>query len=108
MRTGAQPANPEAAATGTLVGTLALDDPAGTVEDNLLTFGEITPDSAADADGGSSGWFRIFRSDGTTPICDGVYGLAGSGAEMIISVAIVAGAPISISSMALALPVQVA
>jgi len=102
FRTGSQPATPETAATGTLVGTLTLPNPAGTVSGTTLTFGSITADSAADADGGSSGWFRVYRSDGTTAVMDGTYGL--SAADAIISVAIVAGAEIAITSMTLGLP----
>ena len=50
--TGTKPAGPDTAITSqTLLGTLTCSDPAGSVSGRVLTFGAITNDTAADADG---------------------------------------------------------
>lgn len=104
IRTGAQPATAGAAATGTLLGTLTLSDPAfGAAASGVATAGTVTGDSSADATG-TAGWFRVLDSTGAT-VMDGAISLAGGGGEMILdSVAIVAGGTINITSWTVTQP----
>lgn len=106
IRTGTQPADPDTAATGTLLGTLTMSDPAfGGATDaapgGLITAGSIASDSSADATG-TAGWFRLYDSD-ANPILDGA--CSTSGAELNFNdTGIVAGETIAISSMTITVP----
>jgi hypothetical protein len=100
---GTQPATPDTAVTTqTLLGTLTLSDPAGSISGRTLTFGTVTEDSSADADGTAT-WCRMYDSD-ATPVADFSAGEAGSmpfGADpdMIMNNSdITSGAPIRILS----------
>lgn len=103
IRTGAQPADPDTAATGTLLGTLTFSDPAFTAATDAnpggrVTASAITNDSSADATG-TAGYFRI-RATGTgaADVADGEVGTAASDLNMNTT-AITAGSTISITSM---------
>jgi hypothetical protein len=110
-RTGAQPADPNATVTGTLLFTLGLaavalgaagDDSPGA----LSTAGAIAADASADATG-TLGYCRASSSnDGATPLNDHIDGEAGtSGADFnFTTVAIVAGAEISMTSWTVTQP----
>jgi hypothetical protein len=109
--TGAQPADPDTAPTGTLLATLVCSDPAfGAASDaapgGQATANAVTDDSSADATG-TAGWFRVFSTnDGATPlnaIMDGECGT--SGADMNLnSTSISAGATVSITSWTVTMP----
>jgi hypothetical protein len=78
LRTGAKPATPNDAATGTLIATFTLTDPAGTVAGPVLTF-DFDPDiEAVAANAGDPGWARVKDSTGAA-VLDGTAGVAGSG-----------------------------
>lgn len=62
----------------------------------VATANAITPDSAADATGVAT-WFRVFKSDGTSVVWDASVGAATSNL-VLNSVAISAGAAVSVSS----------
>ncbi len=100
IRTGTQPADLSVAASGTLLGTLTLSDPAfGAAADDTqkatATANSITGDTAADADG-TAGWFRAYDSNALAVI-DGSVGLAA--ADMILDdVTIVTNNIINVSS----------
>lgn len=103
VRTGAQPADPDTAATGTLLGTLTFSDPAfGTATDGnpggLLTASAITQDSSADATG-TAGYFRI-RATGTgaDDVADGECGTSGADLNFN-TVSITSGSAVSITSL---------
>jgi hypothetical protein len=105
-RTGAQPVDPDAATTGTLLFTLPMSDPAfagatdqanGTVRASASA---ITNDSSADATG-TLGYCRVSASnDGATALDDHIDGEAGtSGADFNFNtVSIVSGAVVSMTS----------
>lgn len=102
--TGSQPATPETAASGTLLGTLTFGSTAGDVSAGVMTARAITQDSSADASG-TAGWFRVLQSDGSTVEFDGACGESGSGAECIMNETdIVAGGVISITALTYTLP----
>lgn len=104
IRTGAQPATAGAAASGTLLGTLTLSDPAfGAAVNGVATAGAVTGDSSADATG-TAGWFRVLDSSGAT-VMDGEISEAGGGGDMILDkAAIIAGGTISITSWTVTQP----
>lgn len=94
---GTRPANE--GAEGTLLAELTGDTPfAAGAASGVLTLGTITDDSSANATGTAS-WFRIYASDGTTIVCDGDCGVAGSGADLILdSTSITIGQTVSIDT----------
>ena len=106
IRTGAQPADPDTAASGTLLATLTCSDPAfGAAADaapgGQATANSITDDTDADA-GGTAGYFRAYDSD-SNAIIDGEVGT--SGADMNLnSVEISAGATVSVTSWTITMP----
>lgn len=99
IRTGTQPASANDAATGTLLGTLTLSDPAfGDAAAGVCTGNTVTGDSSADATG-TAGWGRVKDSTGNT-IFDGSVTVTGGGGEIQLgSVDIVAGGAINLTSL---------
>ena len=101
--TGTQPATPETAVTGTLLGTLTMNATAfGSSASGVITANAITGDTTADATG-TAGYFRILKSDATTAVLDGSVGTSGADLNLN-SVAISAGAEIEVTSMTITLP----
>jgi hypothetical protein len=96
IRSGTRPANPDAAATGTLLGTVTFAATAfGTAANGTATAAAIASDTNAAATGTAT-WFRVM-SGGGLPIFDG--DIATSGADMnLSSTSIVAGGTINITS----------
>lgn len=81
VRTGAQPATPNTAPTGTLLLTFTLDDPAfGAPATGVQTLNGV-PRSAVGVAAGDAGWFRALDSDGNA-VFDGTVGITGSGAQL--------------------------
>jgi hypothetical protein len=79
---GSQPATADTAVVGTLLGTLTLGNPAfGAAVSGLITANAITKDSDADATG-TAQFYRLFASDGTTPMGDGTCGVTGGGFDL--------------------------
>ena len=107
---GSQPADADAGIGGaTLLAELTMNATAfgsatSTASTNsVLTANAITQDSSADATGTAT-WFRLWQSNGTTPILDGTVGT--SGADLTINnTAIVAGGVVTASAMTLTLAV---
>lgn len=100
--TGTAP-DADAAATGTLLGTLTLNATAfGAASDNgtraLATANAITPDSAADATG-TAGYFRVTKSDDTLVYQGDVTATGGGGDLELDSVSISAGVQIDVTSL---------
>lgn len=108
IRSGAQPADPDTAATGTLLATLTFSDPSfGSATDanpgGLITANAITQDSSADATG-TAGYFRC-RATGTgaDDIADGECGTSGADLNLNTT-AITIGSAVSITSMTVTMP----
>lgn len=107
IRTGSQPATTDTAATGTLLGTLTLSNPAfgnaTTASPSVATASAITSDTTADATG-TAGWFRAY-SGGGTAVIDGSITATGGGGDMTLdSTSIVAGGTIAVSSWTVSHP----
>lgn len=104
IRTGAQPASAGSAATGTLLGTLTLSDPAfADAVNGTATASAVTGDSSADASG-TAGWFRVLDSTGATVLDGSITGTGGGGDMILDSTAIVAGGTISVTSWTVTQP----
>jgi hypothetical protein len=92
---GARPATGAALSGQTLLATLTLSDPCGTVTGGVLTFSAITADASADADGTAT-WARITDSTGAF-VAD--LNVGTSDADIILNtVNIVTGGEVSIST----------
>lgn len=108
VRTGAQPATPQTAATGTLLATLTFSSPAfGAAADSgnnaQIVANAISDDASADADG-TAGWFRALTS-GAAAVFDGTVSESGGGGDAIInSDAIQVGGRVRITSLTYTLP----
>lgn len=107
IRTGSQPASVGTAATGTLLGTLTLSDPAfgnaTAASPAVATASAITSDTTADATG-TAGWFRAYDSSAVAVIDGSITASGGGGDLQLDSVSIVAGGTIAISSWTISHP----
>lgn len=107
IRTGSQPATVATAASGTLLGTLPLSDPAfgnaTTASPAVATASAITSDTNADASG-TAGWFRAYDSDDNAVIDGSITGTGGGGDMELDSTSIVAGGTIAVSSWTVSHP----
>jgi hypothetical protein len=105
IRTGAQPATPNTAASGTLLATLPLSDPAfGSAASGTATASAITSDTSADATG-TAGWFRGYDSTGAAVIDGSVTATGGGGDMTLDSTSIVAGGTVAVTSWTITMPV---
>ena len=104
IRTGAQPATPGTAASGTLLGTLTLSSPAfGAAATGVVTANAVTSDSSAD-NTGTAGWFRAYSST-STAVIDGSITATGGGGDMTLdSISIIAGGVIACTSWTITMP----
>lgn len=106
--TGAIPATPETAASGTLLAELRLLYPVGSITGSgatlALAFGAITQDSSADATG-TAGYARILRSDGTTAVLDcDISATGGGGTLQLNTTSIVVGGPVLVTAFTISVP----
>lgn len=102
---GAMPATTATALAGQVkLGTLTCSDPLGdsTTTPGVLTFGTITQDDAADANG-TAAWCRLVDADGVVRAMFDVSNGAGTGVLKLNTVTIVAGGPIRVTSFAITL-----
>lgn len=103
IRTGAQPATPDTAASGTLLGTLGFSATAfgATNTSGVATANAISSDTSAD-NSGTAGHARLLNSGGTIR-GDATCG-QGTGDFNFDNSTIVAGGTIAVSSMTLTTP----
>ena len=106
IRTGAPPATPATASSGTLLATCPMSDPAfGAAAAGVATASAITADASAD-NSGDAGHFRVFDSDANC-IMQGTAGEAADTPDMVFNnKTIVATAAVSISAMTVTVPEQ--
>lgn len=95
--TGSQPAAATDAATGTLLATVALANPAfGASANGTAT--ATDPASVNASASGTAGWFRAVTSGGAT-VFDGSVTASGAGGDMTLSsTALTSGAAVDITS----------
>lgn len=104
IRTGSQPAGPGSAATGTLLGSLALSATAfGAASSGSATANTITSDTSAD-NSGTAGWFRA-KASGGSGVIDGSITATGGGGDLTLdNVSVVAGGTIAVTSWSVTMP----
>lgn len=101
--TGAPPATPETAASGTLLAELRFNATAfGAAAAGVIVANAITSDASADATG-TAGWCRSLKSDGTTALIDGDVSTSGAFLNLN-SVAIQVGATVAVTSYSITDP----
>lgn len=105
---GTQPADPDTAATGTLLAEITLNDPAfGAAADAApggIATASVSPaleDTSANATG-TAGYFRVVDSNGTA-IMDGEVGTSGADLNLNTT-SIVSGATVSVTSWTVTMP----
>lgn len=103
--TGAQPANPNATATGTLLGTFTLADPAfGSASNGSRTIAGTPIETTGVADG-TAGWFRALDNSGDA-VLDGTVSATGGGGNLEINtVAVSTGLTLRITGGTITQPV---
>lgn len=104
IRTGSRPANPQAVATGTLLATLPLSNPAfGSWTAGSAIANTISPDTNVD-NTGIAGWFRMYDRDGVA-VLDGTITQTGGGGNLEFdNVSFVAGGTVQIVSLTATIP----
>lgn len=105
VRTGAQPATPNTAPTGTLLLTFTLNDPAfGAAAAGVATLQGV-PLAAVGAAAGDAGWFRAMDSNGNA-VFDGSVTATGGGGQLELStVAVSVGLDVEITAGTYTVPV---
>lgn len=85
IRTGAQPALATDAATGTLLATLTLNDPAfGAAAAGVATLSTAPAVTTTGLAAGTAGWFRAKDSTGAT-VLDGSVSASGGGGDLALN-----------------------
>lgn len=107
IRTGSQPASANDAATGTLLATVTLADPAfgsaGAATPGVATLAG-TPRTATGAAAGTAGWFRAKDSSGAT-VLDGSVTVTGGGGDLEVNtVTVSVGVSVSITGGTVTMP----
>lgn len=100
--TGSQPATADTAASGTLLATFTLNDPAfGAASGGTITLAG-TPKTVAAAATGTAGWFRIETSTPTN-VLDGSVGTSGNQINLNTT-SITSGVNVTITSGTITMP----
>lgn len=97
--TGAQPADVDDAASGTLLVDIALADPAfGSAAAGAAALAS-TPRSAAASATGTAGWFRILDSDNVARIDGNITATSGGGDIELDNTSIASGQTVNVNSL---------
>lgn len=105
IRTGAQPATGNDVASGTLLATITLSDPAfGAGATGTVTV-DVTPAlTAAAVATADAGWFRGYDSD-DNPVIDGSVTATGGGGDMQLNtIALVTAVDVTITAWTITMP----
>lgn len=103
IRTGTQPSNVGDSASGTVLATIPLDDPAfGNASNGVATANSIAQVQASGD--GTAGWFRAYDSDDNA-ILDGSVSVTGGGGDMQLNTtALTTGVNVQITSWTVTMP----
>jgi hypothetical protein len=104
IRTGTMPATPQTAASGTLLATVTLADPAG----GAAATGIVTITDPAAATGvadGTAGWARFLDSTGAAVMDCDVTATGGGGAITLSSTTISTGVTVDLGALTYTFPV---
>jgi len=100
---GSQPATPATAASGTLLATIVLGDPAFAAPANGVATG-ADPAAVNAAATGTASWCRVADSDGNAVLDGDVTASGGGGFMQLSSTALTSGTPVDITSLSLTMP----
>lgn len=102
--TGAQPTNPNTAASGTLLATFTLADPSfGAASAGTITL-QGTPLSTTGVAAGTAGWFRMLDS-ADNAVADGTVSATGGGGQIELNTTTVSiGLALQITSGTITMP----
>lgn len=103
IRTGSQPADADDAATGTLLATCTLSDPAfGAAASGSASANAIAAVAAVAT--GTAGWFRALDSD-NNKVLDGSVTATGGGGDMELNTtSLVSGVDVDLTSWSVTMP----
>ena len=106
IRTGSGPVGPNASATGTVLATIPLGDPAfdaaGTAGAGIATANTI--DVVQGVANGDAGWFRAYDSNALA-VEDGTVSVSGGGGELQLNtVTISIGVDVAVTSWTITMP----
>lgn len=100
---GSQPATPGDAATGTLLATVTLADPAfGSAATGVAT--GTDPAAVNASASGTAGWFRAADSTGAAVFDGDVTATGGGGVMTLSSTALTSGSPVDITALTVTAP----
>lgn len=103
IRTGSQPATPQTAATGTLLATITLSDPAGgSPSTGVITITD--PAAVVAAADGTAGWARFLDSTGAAVMDCDVTATGGGGALTFATTSFSTGVQVDMNAMTLTVP----
>ncbi|GAA2990703.1 hypothetical protein GCM10017559_08450 [Streptosporangium longisporum] len=104
IRTGSQPASANDAASGTLLATFTLADPAfGAASTGVATLAG-TPRTTTGVAAGTAGWFRLKDSTGAT-VLDGAVTATGGGGQLELNTTTISvGVNVEITSGTVTMP----
>jgi len=104
IRSGSQPASAQDTASGDLLATITLADPAfGSATSGVATLAD-TPLTATGADAGTAGYFRMKDGSGATVMDGSVTATGGGGQLELNTTTISVGVTISITSGTITMP----
>lgn len=104
IRSGTKPASPQTAATGTLLSTLQLANPAFPAFANGSAAANTIADDSNIAASGAASWFRMYDRDGTA-VMDGDVTITGGGGDIEFdNINFIQGGTVSISTLTATMP----
>jgi hypothetical protein len=104
IRSGSQPATANTTATGTLLATFTLADPAfGAASSGVATMAS-TPRTTTGVAAGDAGWFRAKDSSGTAVYDGSVTATGGGGQIELATVTISVGLTVELTSATVTMP----
>ncbi|MER7213197.1 hypothetical protein ABT340_39555 [Streptosporangium sp. NPDC000239] len=104
IRTGTQPTTANDTATGTLLATLTLADPAyGSASSGAATMAS-TPRTATGVAAGTAGWFRMKDSAGNTVLDGSVTATGGGGQLELATTSISVGLTVEVTAGTVTMP----
>jgi hypothetical protein len=105
IREGAQPADADDAATGTVLATFTLNDPAFDAASGGSCALDVDPAISDTADAsGTAGWFRIKDSNGVTVVDGDITATGGGGDIELDNTSINSGQTVNITGYTLTIP----
>jgi hypothetical protein len=103
VRSGTRPADPATTATGTLLATVTLADPAfGAASSGVATLTD--PAGVTIAATGTASWFRAFDSNGAACFDGSVTATGGGGDLTVSTVSLVSGATLDVTGGTITMP----